>query len=212
MKIPVSRSRIAFSILILLVFAATGFFVVNRYAIGERLGRPSEQTLQLELPESPWEPAFFKALEKRTTAVNLQNLRMAVLPEDDVEVRFWYDHFEIISGVIIRRTGQQWSANWIYQTEDHLPFSAKLVSLDPPKSGWDALWKNLIDIGILTIPDNRSAQCTTEALDGVSYVVETNVNRKYRTYMYSNPQLMKCSDAKQIVRLEETLRNEFGLP
>ena len=86
-----------------------------------------------------------------------------------------------------------------------------MVLLDPPKSGWDVLWNKLVDAGILTLPDSPRPQCPTEALDGISYIVETNVNRTYRTYMYSNPKLMKCPEAKQILRIEETLGDEFSL-
>lgn len=201
----------AFLVLIPLVAAATIFFLVNRFARGERLQVNTPQSLELDIPDSPWERAFFEALEERTTAVNLPNLRTVVLPEDDLEVRFWYERLEIISGVVIRRTGEQWSANWIYQREDHIPSSAKLVTLDPPKSGWEIFWKNLVDIGVLTLPDQPRPQCPTEALDGISYIVETNVDRKYRTYMYSNPHLMKCSEAKQMLKLEKTIRDEFSL-
>jgi hypothetical protein len=207
-----TRNRIAFLILILLVFAASVFLVVDRYATGKRLqALPENQTLKLEIPDSPWERTFFEQLEERTKAVNLPQLRTVVLPEDDLEVRFWYDRFEIISGVVIRRTGQQWSANWIYQMKDHLPSSAKIATLNPPKSGWEVFWKNLVETGILTLPDQPRPQCPTEALDGVGYITETNVAHKYRTYRYGNPHLMKCSEAKQMLQIEEIIREEFSL-
>ena len=180
----------------------------------QRKSAPADQTAQrltLEIPDAAWEPAFFKQLEARTTAVNLPNLRTVVLPMNDLEVRFWYEGMEIINGVGIRRMGQQWSANWIYQTMDSKPSSAKMVLLDPPKSGWDVLWNNLVDAGILTLPDSPQPRCSSGALDGIGYIVETNVNRTYRTYMYGNPQLTKCPEAKQILQIEKTLRDEFSL-
>jgi len=143
--------------------------------------------------------------------VNLPQLRTVVLPESDLEVRFWYEGMEIIHGVVIRRMGQQWSANWIYQTVDSKPSSAKMVLLDPPKSGWDVVWNKLVEAEILTLPDSPQPRCSSEALDGIGYIVETNVNRTYRTYMYSNPQLMKCPEAKQILQIERTLGEEFSL-
>ena len=60
-----------------------------------------EQRLRVEIPDSPWEPAFFEQLEERTNTVNLRSLRTVVLPENDLEVRFWYDRFE----------NNQWSCN-----------------------------------------------------------------------------------------------------
>jgi hypothetical protein len=212
MKIAVSRSRTAFLILALIVVATTVVLVVNRNTTTEHLQSLSRrQTLQLDIPDSPWEPAFFTALEERTRAVGLSSLRTVLLPENDLEVRFWHDRLEIVSGVVIRRTGQEWSASWIYQVEDSRPSSARLVALDQPKSGWEVFWKNLVEGGILTLPDSPRPQCPTEALDGISYVVETNVDGKYRTYMYSNPQLMKCAEAKQLLQLDEMIRQEFSL-
>lgn len=212
MKIKSTTTQIAFLISILIVLGATVFLVVKHNATTQPYqALPEAQTLQLEIPDSPWEPAFFEALEERTKAVGLPSLRTVVLPEHDLEVRFWYSGLEIIGGIVIRRVGQEWSANWIYQMQDHLPSSAQLVILNPPKSGWEVLWQNLLSAGFLTIPDRPRIKCPTEALDGISYVVETNVNRKYRTYSYSNPQLMKCSEAKQVLQLEEMIRQEFSL-
>jgi len=206
MRVVFAKNRIALLIMILIGFAATVFLAVNRNATSD-----GTQALQLEIPDSPWERSFFESLEERTKAVGLPALRTVVLPEDDLEVRFWYEGLEIISGVVIRRTGQEWSANWIYQREDHLPSSAQMVTLAPPRSGWDVAWKNLVNAGILTLPDSPRPQCPAEALDGISYIVETNVNRKYRTFSYSNPQLMKCSEAKQMLQLQETIYQEFSL-
>jgi hypothetical protein len=89
--------------------------------------------------------------------------------------------------------------------------SIQQESLGPPKSGWEAAWKRLTDAKILTLPDG-SVNCKTEVLDGIGYVVETNVNRKYRTYRYGNPSLATCDEAKQIVRIEAILADEFQIP
>lgn len=48
--------------------------------------------------------------------------------------------------------------------------------------------------------------------DGISYVVETNLNRKYRTYRYGNPQFSSCEEARRILTIESILAEEFGLP
>jgi hypothetical protein len=67
------------------------------------------QGLSLEIPNARWEPMFFEALEERTNKAGLSNLRKVILPDHDLELRFWYDHFEVIQGVIIRRSGDKWS-------------------------------------------------------------------------------------------------------
>ena len=68
----------------------------------QRQAAPADQTAQgltLETPDARWEPSFFKALEGRTNKIGMLSLRKTVLPDNDLEVRFWYDHFEVISGV-----------------------------------------------------------------------------------------------------------------
>jgi hypothetical protein len=61
------------------------------------------------------------------------------------------------------------------------------------------------------LPDG-ALNCKTQVLDGVSYVVETNVNRKYRIYGYFNPQVANCDEAKQLLLIEAILSEEFQLP
>lgn len=176
---------------------------------------PAAQTapgLRLEIPDAPWEPAFFKALEERTKKVSLPSLRTVVLPEHDLETRFWYDHFEVISGLIIRRSGDKWSAIGLRQIYDHQSSSIKQEALGPPGSGWEGAWKKLLDAGILTLPDGSKAGCKAEVLDGLGYVVETNVNGKYRTYRYGNPTVAECDEAKQIILIEQIMADEFGYP
>lgn len=174
---------------------------------------PTDQTAQgltLEIPDAGWEPIFFAALEKRTKNAGMTSLRKTVLPDQDLEVRFWYDRFEVIAGVIIRRSAGNWSATYLRQREDHQPSSVKLESLGTPKSGWEVAWERLRNVGILTLPDG-STSCSSGALDGIGYVVETNIDRKYRTYRYGNPQLADCEDAKRILSIEKIVFEEFDL-
>lgn len=169
------------------------------------------QVLTLEIPDAVWEPGFFEALEKRTKIVGMTSLRKTTLPNDDLEVRFWHDRLEVIAGVIIRRSSGNWSAFYLRQREQHLPSSAQLESLGPPRSGWEAAWGRLTDAGILTLPDGFTSKCSSGALDGIGYVVETNVDRKYRTYWYGNPQWADCDEAKQILSIERIIFEEFHL-
>jgi hypothetical protein len=169
------------------------------------------QVLTLEIPDAVWEPGFFEALEKRTKIVGMTSLRNTVLPDHDLEVRFWYDRFEVIAGVIIHRSSGNWSAFYLRQREQHLPSSAQLESLGPPRSGWEAAWGRLTDAGILTLPDGFTRKCSSGALDGIGYVVETNVDQKYRTYWYGNPQWADCEEAKRILSIESIISEEFPL-
>jgi hypothetical protein len=166
--------------------------------------------LSLEVPNAPWEPLFFQTLEARTKKAGIESLRRAALPDHNLEARFWYDHFEIIQGLIIRRSDDTWSATYLRQN-DQTPASMQQEALGVPKSGWEGAWARLKTAGILALPDESVTKCDSSVLDGIGYVVETNVDRKYRTYRYDNPQFANCDEAKRILVIENVLSEEFEL-
>lgn len=71
--------------------------------------------------------------------------------------------------------------------------------------------KKYIDTGPTVGVDVSKTQCKADVLDGIGYVVETNINREYRTYRYGNPRLAECDQAKRVVLIEEIIADEFGL-
>jgi hypothetical protein len=212
--LDVSKRRLELLAFLLGVAGIVACVFNGKEAAQQQKAAPADRTAQsvtLEIPNAPWEPFFFKALQERTNKIGISSLRKSALPDNDLEVRFWYDHFEMISGVIIRRSAGEWSATYLGQRSPKEPLSIQQESLGAPKSGWEAAWKRLRDANILTLPDG-SVNCKTEALDGIGYVVETNVNRRYRTYMYGNPSLANCDEAKQIIMIEAILAEEFQIP
>jgi hypothetical protein len=176
---------------------------------------PKDQSthgLSLEIPDARWEPAFFEALEARTKKAGIPGLRKTMRPDHDLEARFWYDRFEVIEGLIVRRSGGEWSATYLRQMYDHEPSSVQQVGLGVPRSGWDDAWRRLTSAGILTLPDGSTTKCESEVLDGISYVVETMVGRRYRTYRYGNPQFANCDEARRLLSIKTILSEEFRLP
>lgn len=169
------------------------------------------QRLHIIIPNDRWEPFFFESLTEHTREVNLLNLRKIVLPNDDLEVRVWYDSLPFtLDGVILKRSGDQWSAACLHGGK-YPHFQIQQKAIVAPKSGWNAVWETLIQAGILTLPDASELHCKPDALDGIGYVVETNVNRVYRTYRYSNPQLAGCDEAKQMIEIAKIIADEFKL-
>jgi hypothetical protein len=173
---------------------------------------PNQQAQLLEVPNASWEPSFFMALDERIQKVKLPSLRTVVLSEQDLEVRFWYDgRPDVINGVVIRRSADQWSAVGVRQTRNRQPSEVKLEVLAVPKSGWETAWAKLVGAGILTLPDASELSCNAPSADTFSFVIETNVNRIYRTYRYTNPFHAECDEAKRIILIEEIIGEEFGL-
>jgi hypothetical protein len=197
-----------------------GVTAIACFTKGKEIAQPMNATVRgqttqgvsLEIPDARWEPVFFESLDTRTKKAGISSLRKTVLPDNDLEARFWYDYAEEIQGLIIRRSRETWSATYLRERHDHGPSSIEQERLAVPKSGWESAWRRLTSAGLLTLPDGSSQDCESGVLDGIGYVVETNVNRKYRTYRYGNPQLAKCDDAKRILSIERILSEEFRLP
>ncbi len=192
-----------------------GFLIHSTNGARHLSGEKSVQNHEiprLERVNGSWEPSFFEALSERTQRINLPSLRTIVLPVGDLEVRFWYDgRPDIINGFVIRRSGDRWSAIGLRQARDHQPSAFRQEALRVPKSGWKAAWLRLVSVGILTLPDGSEPKCQPADFHPGGYVIETNVDRIYRTYRYSNPLHAECDEAKRIALIEEIIGEEFGL-
>ncbi|MGH9961007.1 MAG: hypothetical protein ACREBC_28455, partial [Pyrinomonadaceae bacterium] len=64
---------------------------------------------------------------------------------------------------------------------------------------------------VLTLPDSSQLKDEVIAVDGESFVVEINMNASYRTYSYSNPHFQKWPEAKLMIRIAQTILEEFNI-
>lgn len=171
-----------------------------------------KKQLQLSVPKATWEPIFFDHINKGAKAARLPDLRKAVLPNDDMEVRIWIGFgLTELEGFIIRRSNDKWVAFRIKGIDPRLSWKNPQITFLTPKSGWNNFWRCLTDEGILTLPDASELKNEARINDGVSYVVEINMNKTYRTYHYSNPEYQKWEEAKHIIQIEDILLEEFNL-
>lgn len=165
----------------------------------------------LVIPRATWEPIFFESINKRARTAKLASLR-APLPEDALELRLWGGFgLSPLEGFRIRRDGARWSASYFGTRFERGHFEDYTRGLAQPKSGWEGAWHRLVRLGLLELPDAERAGCSTRVNDGYSYVVELNVERVYRTYMYDNPDESKCADARRMLAIAEAVADEFGL-
>lgn len=115
----------------------------------------------------------------------------------------------VIDGLVLSRSRGEWSAIRLRGENDGRKFQLAEERLPAPNSGWPLAWERLTSTGILTLPDASEVECNPEVLDGGGIVVEANVSGTYKTYRYSSPQLQKCEEAKEILRMEEIIADEF---
>jgi hypothetical protein len=170
------------------------------------------QELRLIIPDAGWEPIFFKPLNELTTEVNLPKLRTVLLPDNDFEVRVWAvgGGQGEAHGFMLKRSAGQWATVHLRGMGEPMHVQKYEETLATPISGWERAWERLMSVGLLTLPDGSEAHCNASVIDGVSYIVEINMNKTYRTYMYENPKAAKCNEARQMTQIVEIIDKEFG--
>jgi hypothetical protein len=178
------------------------------------------QKIQIILPNARWEQIFFNggevsgivegrfSINHVTKLAGLTELRKTSLKEGDVEIRVWRGFgLSPLEAVIIKRISGQWSA--IHINHNNLD-KVELKELSPPKSGWESLWKKIVEKEILTLRDSSEINCGEGGIDGSGYVVEINQDKTYRTYMLSGDYAQgKCREANQIEEIGDVIGEEF---
>jgi hypothetical protein len=184
----------------LLGVATTTVWFINRQS----------HELRRVIPSASWEPIFFRDINAVAKFSGQTDLRQTNLAEGDVEVRVWWGGgLSPLEGITLRRVAGQWSALHAKADNYYQPQKAERRELRPPKSGWEAVWQQLVNSGILTLPDASELNCNVGGLDGGAYVVEINKDNTYRTYMYDMPSEAKCNEARQMMEIGDTLFEEF---
>lgn len=209
-----AKLKYALALALLLCVCATGasvFYTKRMRNEGAAPGMSQKPELG-KTADGEWVASFFPELEERTSKVDLPRLKARDYADDHLEVRYWYDSRpDIINGFVIRRVHNEWSALGLRQARNPWPSPVLQETLGPPKSGWDSLWKQLTDAGVLVLPDGDQIKCYRPVLDGGAIVIEVLSNKTYRTYRYSNPSLGACEQAKQIVLIDKIISEEFNL-
>lgn len=178
-----------------------------------------QQEPRVIIPSENWVPIFFeatgaasKSINEVTKEANLPRLRTTLLPNDDLEIRVWIGFgLQGVDGLVLRRSSTRWSGIHLHGMGERPPFPSFQQKLEMPKSGWEIMWQRLTNAGMLTLPDAAAVECDPGGKDGTSYVVEINMNKTYRTYMYHDPDYAKCNEAKQVLKIGEIIGEEFGL-
>jgi hypothetical protein len=172
----------------------------------------SNQEVRLIIPNARWEQLFFRDINSVARFSGQPDLRKTNLAGGDLELRFWWGFgLSPLEGVTLRRVSGQWSAIHVKADKYYEPSKANRKELLPPKSGWESVWQQLVGAGILTLPDVSELNCNVGGADGGAYVVETNSDHTYRTYMYDFPSEAKCNEAKQMVKIGDIIFEEFKI-
>ena len=138
---------------------------------------------------------------------------------DNLQIRVWYD-FALVRErrlVVITNKGTNWTAtvynlqvDWDGKTETILSKKVKQVT---PKSGWASFSKKLLDLKILTLPNEDDINGYGGGGDGRTYNVEVATKSQYRFYGYWEPQEYQNEywQAKNMTDILKLLDSELGV-
>ena len=138
---------------------------------------------------------------------------------DNLQIRVWYE-FALVRDrklVVITNKDTVWTAiiynlqvDWDGITETILSKNVKVVI---PKSGWKTFINKLLDLKILTLPDQNDVKGYGGGFDGRTYNVEIATKNQYRFYGYWEPQeyQTKFWQAKYMSDILKLLETELGI-
>jgi len=157
-------------------------------------------------------------IQKQTSDAGLDTLQAGF---KDLQIRIWLHDWLAVKKnmVILSRTNRKWSGklitmNYEYNvTQQEHRMASKTSRQIVPKSGWNYLFKQLLELKIMTIDDMEDLPDYRVGDDGVDYIFEIASKDKYRMFHYWSPALYtdKYWQAKNIVSVVKLLQNEFAL-
>lgn len=154
---------------------------------------------------------FIRDIESRLALAPIEN-------SDSIEIRIWnYESFSDSKLVILKQTGQLWSASLNtlkFHSEDNstdLKYVERNETFRTPKSGWQKFMSNLDSLKLFTLPDCNSLANYCSTTDGNAVIVEYAKASVSRFYKYTNPTLCKnkFQEARYIVGLLEEISKEL---
>jgi hypothetical protein len=160
-------------------------------------------------PERRVETILSQETDRVALLAGLRKLSDSDLGKDDVEVRVWFGFGLFpLEDIVLKRGDGLWSGVHL-KADSH--YKSKKVSrnkLPAPKSGWDACWQQLVNAGVLTLPDGTDPPDP----DAEGYEVQVRNGASYRRYHYVSPEYSDLPDAKHMLEIGNIISNEFGLP
>lgn len=159
---------------------------------------------------------FYNLAKKKQKQLGLDSLESGF---SDLQIRVWYD-FSLVRErklVIIKNENASWAAmiydlqvNWDGLTETIL---SKKIRQATPKSGWADFSKKLLDLQVLTLPNQDDIPNYGGGNDGTTYSFEVATQNQYRFYGYWEPQEYqdKFWQAKNIVDILRLFETELGI-
>ncbi len=159
---------------------------------------------------------FYELAKTKQKQLGLDSLEKGF---DNLQIRVWYDFALVRERILVIITNKDtvWTAtiyylnvDWDGKTETILSKRIKQVT---PKSGWAAFSKKILDLQIITLPNQDDVKDYGRGFDGRTYNVEVATKNQYRFYCYWEPQANqnKHWQAKNMADILDLFEKEFAL-
>jgi hypothetical protein len=159
-------------------------------------------------PERVVEAMLSQETDRVAAIAGLSKPSSSNVGNDDVEVRVWYGFGLFpLEGLVISRKQGEWSAIHLKADSHYQPKKVSRNTLKPPKSGWEICWQQLVNAGVLTLPDGIDPPDP----DAEGYEVQIRNGASYRSYHYVAPEYSELPSAKHMLEIGDIISNEFGL-
>ncbi len=167
--------------------------------------------LDKDIPDAGWESIFFESIREVTEKSDITSLHEKRVDAGDLELRLWAGFGkEFMQGIIIWRENGSWNARHlkpVFAKDKPVQWEIKDLEL----SGfWPQLWDEMVELGILDLPDESEVPDWRPVLDGRSYVVEYQKEGGYRTYKHGNPARQTASEARKLCKILMLLDRELS--
>ncbi len=154
-------------------------------------------------------PRFAEVIDEKIKATGIGRLRNSVIGKDDIELSVWNGFgLTTLEGYVLKREKGAWSGRRLYEDYVRGEFVVRIVSVETPHIGWEALWVALKTRRVLSLPDAELIKCNGKMQDGFTIVVEIRKGQDYRTYAYENADGV-CPEASDVSAIFDSIKAAF---
>lgn len=200
-----AKDSVAFMNNLKLILIVALFLSACSKSVPNRVSAPANTATPT--PESGIEAILQDETDRVATLAGLGKMGSS-LGKDDVEVRVWFGFGLFpLEGFVMSRRDSRWSAFHLKADRHYQPTKASRNELQPPRSGWEVCWQQLVNAGVLTLPNGTDGPDP----DAQGYLVQVRSAASSRSYHYVAPEHSDLPAAKNMLEIGDIISNEFGL-
>jgi hypothetical protein len=148
---------------------------------------------------------YQRTINKAVSEAGISRLEEPVIGKDDIELRFWmFPGASYANCFRLQKLNGKWSGAGI-GVDAKVSDKFIVRQLPEPEKGWDNLWSQLTENGILKL---QKCDDSPGGLDMTDFMIETYYKGEYKFVIYAAPWYNSCSDSKTVLEIYKILIHE----